>query len=228
MDQVAYQIEQLKAIDPAEPKVVRSEIEAALLEHCRLIGFEQPAVHWVESPVDANAKLAGVNWEMPHVRKWYLANQASYKAAWQEIRGRGKEVWREFCRTQARAEKRIDGLLEGVVPQWIPMTGIDGQLADVVHGLPFMLRAALRDMSIVDSSGSPKFAAFNRLWLPFFEAYRSGLGAFWTIDEDFVCLPMPSMKLRSGRLHADKEPALVWPDGRSFWYQDGELETRDN
>ena len=40
----------------------------------------------------------------------------------------------------------------------------------------------------------------NDVYMPFVDALLAGLGSFWIVDEQFVCLPLPRLALEERQL----------------------------
>jgi len=52
-------------------------------------------------------------------------------------------------------------------------------------------------------------------WLPFLHMSLSGLALYWATPEAVICLPRPTLFLRSNGAGRDQGVAILWPDGES-------------
>ena len=66
------------------------------------------------------------------------------------------------------------------------------------------------------SVNSEALEDLNDAYLPFTDAMMAGLGSFWNVGEQFICLPLPRLTLENGELVSDGRPAAVWPNGEAY------------
>lgn len=62
---------------------------------------------------------------------------------------------------------------------------------------------------------------YKAIWLPFTEAFESGLWLFWVTEKEIVCCARPSLNLKGNNLHCETGPAVWWPDGKKYFYWNG-------
>jgi hypothetical protein len=79
-----------------------------------------------------------------------------------------------------------------------------------------LVSTTLRDMIASTSVDNEKLLDLNEAYLPFTDAMMAGLGSFWVVGENFVCLPLPRLALEDGKLVGDGRPAAVWPNGEAY------------
>lgn len=221
MDEVETIISRLNGIDPARPYFDPLAAEEALRRHARLIGFRDLGVSWAMGPKEAAGQLAGADFESSEGRKWYLTMQALQDQATIELQ-RDMNVWSAYRRAQGEAEERVGETLHLDPFELEPLDGIDHHAAEHSHTMAFLVRAHLRDILASAAVDNERLEDLNEIYHPFIDALLAGLGSFWTVGETLVCLPLPRLTLRDGKLVGDGSPAAVWPNGESYaWGDDG-------
>lgn len=59
---------------------------------------------------------------------------------------------------------------------------------------------------------------FEQIWLPFVDAFESGLWFFWITAANVIALPRPAIRLMGDQLHAADGPAISWPESEEKYY----------
>lgn len=59
------------------------------------------------------------------------------------------------------------------------------------------------------------------IWSPLLEAFEAGLWAYFIFPDETILVPRPAVRMRGNRLHAEKGPAIAWPEGPDFWFWNG-------
>jgi len=196
--------------------------EEAVRRHARLIGFRDVAFTWAMGPRQAAETLAGVDFDGPEARKWYLTMQALGDQAVVDLK-RDTTVWAAYRKAQNEAEARLAETLHLGVFNLSVMDLVGGDAGEHEHTMAHLVSAALRDMiasSVVDNE---RLQDLNEAYVPFTDAMLAGLGTFWTIGETFVCLPLPRLTLVDGEIVSDGSPAALWPNGEAYAYGEESL-----
>lgn len=222
MDEVEKIISRLNAIDPARPYFDPLAAEEALGRHARQIGFRNASFTWAMGPKQAAEMLAGVDFDAPEVRKWYLTMQALEDQARVELQ-KDEATWNLYRVSQKEAETRLSETLHLDRLDVSVMNLLDEDAASHGHTMAYLVAAALRDMTASASVDSEPLEDINEAYLPFVDAMLAGLGSFWVIEEKFVCLPLPRLSLQDGKLVGGGNPAVRWPNGESYAVSDGGL-----
>jgi hypothetical protein len=190
-------------------------VEEALRRHARLIGFRNVSFTWAMGPRQAAEILAQVDFEEPEVRKWYLTMQALEDQARVELQ-RDESTWNAYRRAQDAAEARLRDTLHLDLLDISVMDLVGGGADHHTHTMTHLVSAALRDMIASGAVESERLQDLNEAYLPFTDAMLAGLGTFWVIGERFVCLPLPRLSLKDGKLVSDGSPAAAWPNGEVY------------
>lgn len=215
MDEVEKIISRLSGINPARPYFDPLAVEEALGRHARQIGFRNVSFTWAMGPKQAADMLAGVDFEAPEVRKWYLTMQALDDQARAELQ-RDDADWNTYRVAQKEAEARLSETLHLDRLDVSVMNLVNEDAAIHGHTMAYLVAAALRDMTASASIDSERLDDINEAYFPFVDAMLAGLGSFWVIEERFVCLPLPRLSLKDGKLISDGSPAAVWPNGETY------------
>jgi hypothetical protein len=227
VDEVEKIISRLNGIDPTRPYFDPLAVEEAIRRHARLIGFRDVSFTWAMGPRQAADALADVDFEGPEAQKWQRAMQRLEDQARSELQ-RDQETWHAYCHAQSEAEARLGDalhleLFEMGVMDLLPqgtgysissLVGADASYS--IHAMAHLVSAALRDLIASAAVESESLQDKNEAYLPFTDAMVAGLGSFWTVGETFVCLPLPRLTLKDGRLLGDGSPAAVWPNGEAY------------
>lgn len=215
MNEVEKIISRLNGIDPARPYFDPLAAEEALRRHARLIGFRDVSFTWVMGPQQACNELAEVDFETPAACRWSLTMRSLQDQATAELQ-RDKAVWQAYVNAEDEAEAR---LAENLHLEPFLLALFDVVLGDVgqkSHNVAYLVSSALRDVIAGAAVDSERLLDLNDAYLPFADAMLAGLGSFWVIDERFVCLPLPRLALKDGKLVSDGSPAAVWPNGEAY------------
>ena len=215
MDEVEKIISRLNGIDPTRPYFDPLAAEEAVRRHARLIGFRDVTFTWAMGPKQANSELGGVDFESPAACRWHQTMQALEDQATVELQ-RDSAVWRTYRQARDAADARVVEALH-LEPFRIALFNLVlGEAGERSHNVAYLVSSALRDLIASSSVDNARLEDLNDAYLPFAEAMLAGLGSFWVIDERFVCLPLPRLALKSGKLVDDGSPAAVWPNGEAY------------
>ena len=215
MDEVERIISRLNGIDPTRPYFDPLAAEEAVRRHARLIGFRDPAVSWAMGPQQAVSELAGVDFESPMACRWNLTMQALQDQATLDLQ-RDKAVWQTYGKAQDAAEVRIAETLHLEPFRLALFDPVLGEVGEKSHNVAYLVSSALRDVIASGTVDSEQLEDLNDAYLPFADAMLAGLGSFWVVGEKFVCLPLPRLSLKDGKLARDGSPAAVWPNGEAY------------
>lgn len=222
MDEVETIISRLNGIDPARPYFDPLAVEEALRRHARLIGFRNVVFSWAMGPQQAAQQLANLDFDTQEARKWHLTMQALQDQATIELQ-RDDAVWRAYRKAQDEGEARIAEALHLGPFRLTPWDGVDDVAAERSHNVAYLVSAFLRDVVASAAVDNERLEDVSEAYLPFVDAMLAGLGSFWAIDETFVCLPLPRLTLRDGKLVSDGSAAAVWPNGETYAWGDAGL-----
>jgi hypothetical protein len=215
MDEVEPIIARLNGIDPTRPYFDPLAAEEALRRHARLIGFRDPTFSWAMGPLEASNELDGVDFESPAGCRWHLTMQALQDQAQADLQ-RDKAAWQTYGKAQDAAETRIAETLHLEPFRLALFDLILGDAGQRSHNVAYLVSSALRDVIASGPVESEQLEDLNDAYLPFADALLAGLGSFWVIGEKFICLPLPRLSLKDGKLIADGSPAAVWPNGEVY------------
>jgi hypothetical protein len=219
VDEVEKIISRLNGMDPTRPYFDPLAVEEALRRHARLIGFRNVAFSWAMGPLQAARHLEGVDFERPEARKWYLTMQALEDQARIELQ-RDQAKWRAYGQAQDEAKARLAETLHLDLFEFRVMDLVGGDAGCSTHTLAHLVSAALRDAIASSAVDCEELDDLSEAYFPFVDAMLAGLGSFWVVGETFVCLPLPRLSLRDGKLVSDGGPAAVWPNGEAYAYGD--------
>jgi hypothetical protein len=128
-------------------------------------------------------------------------------------------VWRSYRQAQDEAAQRIGAILylapfDMIQQSWLD--AIQGPVFEKSHGLSHLVSALLRDIIASTSVENEWLRRTNASYLPFIDAMTAGLGCFWTLDERFICMPLPRLAMRDGDFVRDGSPAVTFPNGEAY------------
>ena len=215
MDEVEPIISRLNGIDPKRPYFNPLAAEEALRLHARLIGFRDPSFSWAMGPREAGSELAEVDFESPAGLRWQLTMQALHDQAVADLQ-RDEAVWQTYGKAQEAAEARIAETLHLEAFRLGLFNLLLGDAGEQSHNVAYLVSLALRDVIASGPVDSEQLEDLNDANLPFADALLAGLGSFWVVGEKFICLPLPRLSLKDGKLLSDGSPAAVWPNGEVY------------
>jgi hypothetical protein len=215
MDEAERIISRLNSIDPARPYFDPLAVEEAVRRHARLIGFRNVAFTWVMGPAHAGVKLAKIVWKSREARRWYLTARALQDQATSELQ-RDKAVWNAYRRTQREAKARVAETLHLEPFHLTAMACLDDYAAENAHNIASLVAAFLCDLIASAAVDNERLQDLNEVYLPFTDALLAGLGTLWVVDERFICLPLPRLSLKDGKLVRDGGLAVIWPNGEVY------------
>ena len=125
-------------------------------------------------------------------------------------------MWQTYGKAQDAGEVRIAETLHLEPFRSALFNVVLGDAGQKSHNVAYLVSSALRDVIASGAVNSEQLEDLNDAYLPFADAMLAGLGSFWVIGEKFVCLPLPRLSLKDGKLVDDGSPAAVWPNGEAY------------
>ena len=99
-------------------------------------------------------------------------------------------------KAQEEAETRIADALHLEVFRLSLINIVSGEAGDASHNVAYLASTAMRDAIAGSNVDSESLQDLNDVYMPFTDALLAGLGCFWIIGEQFVCLPLPRLAIK--------------------------------
>lgn len=219
VDEVEKIISRLNGIDPERPYFDPLVVEEAVGRHARLIGFRDVAFTWAMGPQQADAELAGIDFDSSESCLWAETTKSMRDQALAELSS-DEAVLAAYREAQATAAERIAAALHLEIFALALRNLIPGDAGTRGYNVASLVTSVMRDVVASASVESERLEDLNEAYLPFADALMAGLGSFWIVGERFVCMPLPRLTLENGALVTDGRPAAVWPNGEAYAYRE--------
>ncbi|MDJ0513337.1 MAG: hypothetical protein QNJ62_07825 [Methyloceanibacter sp.] len=219
VDEVEKIISRLNGIDPERPYFDPLVVEEAVGRHARLIGFRDVRFTWAMGPQQANEALAGIDFSSSESCLWADTTKSMRAEALAEVNA-DPAIAEAYQKAQATAADRIAEALHLEIFALTLRNLISGDAGTRGYNVASLVTSVMRDVVANSSIESERLEDLNEAYLPFADALMAGLGSFWIVGERFVCLPLPRLRLKSGALISDGEPAAVWPNGEAYAFRE--------
>ena len=225
----------LSAVKLSSCWINKAEVGRALQKYLKLVRLSPRAVTWARDGREAHAWVArsnvsSVNDEIrdnlnrtfdgpleSEQDRW----QKSYNAAMTASHGDQLEIVKTLLRGQPVRLSIPWRLYEGV------RTGDRGARTDpassrtwreAIDALDNAADAAAECALARNNSWNQGRTGYEKVLLPFVDAYEAGLWLCWITTTEIIALARPWLELSFGQLHCDDGPAVSWPESEQQYF----------